>query len=356
MKCKKLVSLVMSMSVITMVFAGCSSSEKSATKPATTTKVAFKDGMVTDTGGVNDQSFNQGSWKGLQSFAKNNPGAQVKYLESVQSSNYPSNLNQFASNKYDLVWGIGYLMEDAVKASAKAYPNVKFAVIDDAMTPHQSNVTGVIFKAQESSFLVGYIAALKTKTNKVGFIGGITGNVIDQFDYGFRAGVAYGAKELKKTVTVNVQYANSFSDSALGKAISQNMYSKGADIIFTAAGNVGQGMVAEAKSENKLCIGVDMDQAYLAPNNMLTSSLKNVSNVTEALSKQVKDGVSVGGKTLSYGLKDNGVGVPYTAQAIKMCGQDVLDKTKKVSADVVSGKIVPPYNKDTFGKYITSLK
>lgn len=354
MKCKKLVSLIASMSVVAMVFAGCSSGGKTAT--TTTPKATFKDGMVTDTGGVNDQSFNQGSWKGLQAFAKKNPTVQVKYLESVQSSNYPSNLNQFASNKYNLVWGIGYLMEDAVKASAKAYPNVKFAVIDDAMTPHQSNVTGVIFKAQESSFLVGYIAALKTKTNKVGFIGGITGTVIDQFDYGFRAGVAYGAKELGKTITVNVQYANSFSDASLGKAISQNMYAKGADIIFTAAGNVGQGMVSEAKSENKLCIGVDMDQAYLAPNNMLTSSLKNVGNVTEAVSKQVKDGVNVGGKTLSYGLKDNGVGVPYTAQAIKMCGQDVLDKTKTVSADVVSGKIVPPYNKATFTQYMTTLK
>ncbi|MBU3182223.1 BMP family ABC transporter substrate-binding protein [Clostridium psychrophilum] len=354
MKCKKLVSLIMSMSVVTMVFAGCSSSGKTATKTATTP--TFKDGMVTDTGGVNDQSFNQGSWKGLQSFAKNNKGVQVKYLESVQSSNYPSNLNQFASNKYNLVWGIGYLMEDAVKASAKAYPNVKFAVIDDAMTPHQSNVTGVIFKAQESSFLVGYIAALKTKTNKVGFIGGISGTVIDQFDYGYRAGVAYGAKQLGKTITVNVQYANSFSDSSLGKAISQNMYAKGVDIIFTAAGNVGQGMVAEAKSENKLCIGVDMDQAYLAPNNMLTSSLKNVSNVTESVSKQIKDGVNVGGKTLSYGLKENGVGVPYTAQAIKMCGQDVLDKTKTVDKNVVAGKIVPPYNKATFNTYINTLK
>ncbi|MBU3161552.1 BMP family ABC transporter substrate-binding protein [Clostridium frigoris] len=351
MKCKKLVSLVMSMSVVAMVFAGCSSSGKTATKPATTPKATFKVGMVTDTGGVNDQSFNQGSWNGLQAFAKKNPGSQVKYLESVQSSNYPSNLNQFASNKYNLVWGIGYLMEGAIKASAKAYPNVKFAIIDDAIVPPMSNVTGVVFKAQESSFLVGYIAALKTKTNKVGFIGGITGTVIDQFDYGFRAGVAYGAKELGKTIAVDVQYANSFSDSSLGKAISQNMYAKGVDIIFTAAGNVGQGMIAEAKSENKLCIGVDMDQSSLAPNNMLTSSLKNVGNVTEAVSKQVKDGVNIGGKTLNYGLKEEGVGVPYTAQAIKMCGQDVLDKTKNVSADVVSGKIVPPYNKDTFGKY-----
>lgn len=354
MKCKKLISLITSLSVVAMVFAGCGSSGASSSQ--STTKSSFKDGMVTDTGGVNDQSFNEGAWKGLQAFAKNNQGVQAKYLESTQSSDYSPHLNQFASNNYDLVWGIGYLMEDAVKASAKAYPNVKFAIVDDSINPAPKNLTCVLFRAQESSFLVGYIAALKTKTNNVGFIGGISGTVIDQFEYGYRAGVAYGAKQLGKTISVNVQYANSFSDSSLGKAISQNMYAHGTDIIFAAAGNVGQGMISEAKSENKLCEGVDMDQAYLSPNNVLTSALKNVNKVVESISKDVKGGVSVGGKTVSYGLKDQGVGVPYTAQAIKMCGQDVLDKTKTVQQDIVSKKIVPPYNKATFSTYIDTLK
>jgi basic membrane protein A len=354
MKCKKLISLITSLSIITMVFSGCSSSGGSSS--SSTTKVTFKDGMVTDTGGINDQSFNEGAWNGLQAFSKNNPDAQVKYLESTQSSQYSSNLNQFATNNYNLIWAVGYLMEDAVKASANAYPNQKFAIIDDAISPAQKNLTCVLFRAQESSFLVGYIAALKTKTNNVGFIGGITGNVIDQFEFGYRAGVAYGAKQLGKTITVNVQYANSFSDASLGKAIAQNMYAHGADIIFAAAGNVGQGMISEAKSENKLCEGVDMDQAYLAPNNVLTSALKNVNNVVQLISKDVKDGKDVGGQTISYGVKEQGVGVPYTSQAIKMCGQDVIDKTKTVQQDIVSGKIVPPYNKATFGTYISTLK
>ena len=353
MKCKKLICLITSLSLIAMVFTGCSSAGGSASK--STPKVTFKDGMVTDTGGINDQSFNEGAWNGLQAFAKNNPEIQAKYLESTQSSDYSPNLNQFSSNNYNLVWAIGYLMEDAVKASANAYPNVKFAIVDDSITPTPANLTCIVFRAQESSFLVGYIAALKTKTDKVGFIGGISGTVIDQFEYGYRAGVAYGAKQLGKTISVNVQYANSFSDESLGKAISEKMYANGTDIIFSAAGNVGQGMITEAKSENKLCEGVDMDQAYLSPNNVLTSAMKNVNKAVAIISKNVKDGVKVGGKTISYGLKEQGVGVPYTPQAIKMCGQDVINKTKNIQQDIISGKIVPPYNKTTYTTYINKL-
>jgi basic membrane protein A len=312
--------------------------------------------MVTDIGGINDQSFNQGAWNGLQAFGKIDSSVQVKYLESTQSSDYAPNLNQFASNNYNLVWAIGYLMADAVSASAKAYPNVKFAIVDDAITPTPKNVTCVLFRAQESSFLVGYIAALKTQTNKVGFIGGEKGTVIDEFQYGFEAGVAYGAKQLGKTISVDVQYANSFSDASLGKAIAQNMYSKGADIIFAAAGSVGQGMIAEAKSENKLCEGVDMDQSSLAPDNVITSAMKNVNTVVGLISKDIKDGQDVGGQVISYGVKEQGVGIPYTAQAIKMCGQDVIDKTKTVQQGIVSGTIVPPYSKDTYNTYISNLK
>jgi basic membrane protein A len=351
MKGKRVLSLFIVLALVVTVFAGCSSG-----KPATSSaKAPFKDGMVTDVGGINDQSFNQGAWNGLQAFGKANPDVLVKYLESTQPSDYSPNLNQFASSSYNLVWAIGYLMADAVTASAKAYPNVNFAIVDDAISPTPSNLTCVLFRAQESSFLVGYIAALKTKTNKVGFIGGVTGTVIDEFEYGFRAGVAYGAKELGKTISVNVQYANSFSDASLGKAIAQNMYAQGADIIFAAAGNVGQGMIAEAKSENKLCEGVDMDQSSLAPNNVIISAMKNVNDVVGIISKDVKDGTGVGGKTISYGLKEGGVGIPYTDQSTKMCGQDVITKAKAVQQDIIGGTIVPPYNKDTYNTYISSL-
>jgi basic membrane protein A len=353
----KILSIITTITLIVTIFACCAGGQKSpgqTTPPAT--QQPYNIGMVTDVGGINDQSFNQSAWTGLQQYNKDHPEAKVKYLESAQSGDYSTNLNQFASGGYKLVWGIGYLMTDAIKAASQAYPNTHFAIVDSSIPGAPKNLTCVVFRAQESSFLVGYIAAQKTKTNRVGFVGGVKGNVIDQFEYGYRAGVAYGAKELGKTVNVDVQYANSFSDASLGKGIAQNMYSKGADIIFSAAGNVGQGVITQAKDENKLCIGVDLDQSGLAPNNVLTSAMKNVGNAVQLVSAGVEQGKDVGGQTVAYGLKENGVGIPYTDQATKMAGQDILNKAKQVQQQIIDGKIVPPFDDTTFNTYMGSLK
>lgn len=351
----KVISIITAVTLTVSVFGGCSSSQKSPGQNTPTTQQSYSIGMVTDIGGINDQSFNQSAWTGLQQYSKDHPEAKVKYLESAQSADYSTNLNQFATGGYKLVWGIGYLMSDAIKAASQAYPNTHFAIVDASITNAPKNITCVVFRAQESSFLVGYIAALKTKSNRVGFVGGVKGNVIDQFEYGYRAGVAYGAKELGKNITVDVQYANSFSDSSLGKGIAQNMYSKGADIIFSAAGNVGQGVITEAKDENKLCIGVDMDQSNLAPNNVLISALKNVGTAVQLISASVEQGKDVGGQTISYGLKENGVGIPSTDQAVKMCGQDIINKAKQVQQQIISGKITPPADQASFNTYTSSL-
>lgn len=352
---KKILCVALAAAAMTATFAGCSS-QGASSGSSTTTKTNFTVGMVTDTGGINDQSYNQSAWTGLQAYAKANPGVTAKYLESTQSSDYSPNLNQFANSHYNLVWGVGYLMADAIKTAATAYPNSKFAIVDSSIPNSPKNLTSVLFKPQESSFLVGYIAAQKTKTNKIGFIGGVRGVAISQFEYGFRAGVAYGAKELNKNITVDVQYANSFSDASLGKAISQNMYSQGNDIVFAAAGNVGQGVITEAKEVNKYCIGVDMDQSYLAPNNMLTSAMKDVNKAVEQISADVRAGKDVGGKTFTYGLKENCVGIPYTAQSEKLVGKDVLDKTKQIQLQIIAGKIVPPETQNEFNAYMSKLQ
>lgn len=352
-KVKKVGMVATSLALTASLLAGCGGSTTSSTSSSAAT---YKVGMVTDTGGINDQSFNQSAWTGLKALAQKDPAFSVKYLESTQSSDYTPNFNQFSSNNYNLVWGIGFLMMDAITAAAKAHPTSQFAIVDDTADSLPSNLTCVVFKAQESSFLVGYIAALKTQTNKVGFVGGIKGTVIDQFEYGFRAGVAYGAKQMGKSVDVNVQYANSFSDAALGKGIAQNMYAKGADIIFSAAGNVGQGVITEAKDENKLVEGVDLDQSYLAPNNVLTSAMKNVGTAVSELSQAIKKGENYKGKTVVYGLKEGGVGIPYTDQSKKMCGEDILNKAKTVQQDIIDGKITPPSNSAAYDKYVSSLK
>jgi len=313
----------------------------------------FSVGMVTDVGGINDQSFNQSAWEGLQQFSEET-NASVSYLESKQESDYGTNLDKLVDQGKSLIWGIGFAMADAIKTAATQNPDITYAIVDNSYgdeTP--PNLIGVVFKAQEPSFLVGYIAAKTTKVDKVGFVGGIEGEVIDQFEYGYRAGVAYGAKELGKDITVDVQYANSFTDAAAGKAIAASMFSKGCDIVFHAAGGVGIGVIEAAKEADKFAIGVDRDQSHLAPDNVLTSAMKLVGKAIDIISTQVKDGEKLGGTTQVFGMKEGCAGIPEDNPNVD---PEVLTAAKEVQEKIIDGSIVAPYNKDTFDEFMKTLK
>lgn len=344
---KKTVALLIS-AVMAMSMFGCGADKKTpagSDDAGNDSKKTYKVAMVTDTGGVNDQSFNQSSWEGLQSLEKKT-GAKVSYLESKQESDYKTNLDKVVDDENDLVWGIGFAMADAILDAAKSNPDVNYAIVDqDYGDKTPANVTGVMFKAQEPSFIVGYIAGKTTKTGKVGFVGGVRGNIIDQFQYGYQAGVDYAAKELGKDITVDVQYADSFSDSSKGKAIANKMFSNKCDIVFHAAGGVGVGVIEAAKEADKFAIGVDRDQAYLAPDNVLTSALKLVGVAVEKLSKDYIDGKDIKGKTFTYGLNEGAVGIPTEN---KNMDPKVYDDALKVEEDIKSGKIVVPYNEETY--------
>ena len=185
---KKILAVVLGLSMLVSTMAcssqpAASSQSSNATSSAAGSKASnFKVAMVTDTGGVNDQSFNQSSWEGLQSLQKDT-GAKVRYLESKQASDYATNLDKLADDDNNLIWGIGYAMADAIGNASKQNPDVQYAIVDNGYDPKSmgGNVAGVMFRAQESSFLVGYIAGKTTKTNKVGFVGGQTSAIIDQF-------------------------------------------------------------------------------------------------------------------------------------------------------------------------------
>lgn len=295
--------------------------------------------MITDTGGVNDGSFNEGSWRGLQK-AEKELGVKVSYLESHQASDYTDNFEKAIDSSVDLVLAIGFLMADHTKEAALMNPDTKYAIIDydyGAETP--SNVLGITFKSQEGAFLTGVVAALMTKTKKIGFIGGIKGQIIDQFEYGFRAGIKY----IDPTIQVDVQYADSFSDSSKGKSIANQLYTSGDDIVFHAAGGVGNGVIEAAKEQNKWVIGVDSDQSYLAPDNMLTSSLKRVDTASYEVSKLLKEGnFQSGSKT--YGLAENGVGIVES----KFIPEDVLAKIMSLKEKILSGDIFVPQNENEF--------
>lgn len=329
-----------------------SAASSQAESSSTASQKDFKIAMVTDTGGVNDQSFNQSSWEGLQQLGKDT-GAKVSYQESKQESDYATNLDKAADDENKLIWGIGFAMADAVTNAAKANPDISYAIIDNAYEKTPSNVTGVVFRAQEPSFLVGYIAGKTTKTNKVGFVGGIKGVVIDQFEYGYRAGVAYAAKELKKKIDIESQYAESFVDSAKGKAIATKMYSDGCDIVFHAAGNVGVGVIEAAKEAKKLVIGVDKDQSYLAPDYVLTSAMKLVNKAIEIVSKDAMNGKQIGGQTYNFGLTEDAVGIPTTH---KLMSDDTYNAAVALEGKIKDKSITPPANKDEFTKFQATLK
>ncbi len=332
---------------VTLGLGACS---KGGSQGASETKSSYKISMITDTGGVNDQSFNQSSWEGLKQLEKDK-GWKVNYLESKQESDYASNLDKAVDDEANLIWGVGFAMADAVADVAAKNKDVQFAISDNAYEKPVDNLTGVTFRAQEPSFMVGYIAARTTKTNKVGFVGGISGVVIDQFDYGYKAGIAYANKENNTNVEVLTQYADSFSDSAKGKAIASKMFSDGCDIVFHAAGGVGAGVIEAAKEAGKFAIGVDRDQAYLAPDNVLTSALKKVDKAIIEVSTEIQGGTK-GGRNIELGAAEGCVGIPEDHPHID---DAVYKAAVEFEGKFKDGSVVPPMNKEKYDEYVAAL-
>ena len=330
-----------------LMLAGCSQPEEETADGDAMMMEKISVAMVTDVGGVNDQSFNQSAWEGLQR-AQSELGIAASYQESTQAADYPRNMESLMDAGNDLIWGIGFLMADTVLAEAQANPDQKYAIIDNAYPETPSNLIGVVFREQEPSFLVGYIAGKMTESGKIGFVGGIQFALIEKFEYGFRAGVAYA----NPNAEVLVQYAESFTDAAKGKAIANQFYQDGADIVYHAAGGVGDGVIEAAREQDKWAIGVDRDQNYLAPDNVLTSAMKRVDNAIYNVVKDLVDGKFAGGSTVEYGLADGGVDIAPTSD--KHVPANILAEVNELKAQIIAGSIVVPFDAATYEAYMAS--
>jgi basic membrane protein A len=298
-----------------------------------------KIGMVTDIGGINDKSFNQTSWEGLQQLAKDT-GAQVKYLQSKGDADYIPNMNEFVKSNYNLTWGIGFLMADALKTVASQNPKANFAIIDNVVGA--PNVESVTFAENEGAYLAGVVAGLMTKSNNIGFVGGIDSPVIKRFELGFKTGIA----AVNPNAKVTINYTGAFDKPDLGKAAAATIYNTGADIIFHAAGATGNGVFNEAKDRVKSgkkvwVIGADKDQSLdFGDDVTLTSMIKRVDQAIIQVSKDLIAGKFQGGKDIVLGLKDNGVGLPDTSK--KNIPADVLAKVDDYRKRIISGEIKVP--------------
>ena len=346
---------MMGVSALSLAACGGGSSEGSsdAASAGAAAGESVKIEMITDTGGVNDQSFNQLAWAGLQKLQEDE-GWEVSYLESKQDSDYMTNLDKAVDDECSLVWGIGFAMSEAINTVADQNPDVQFASIEGTNENDAENLTGVGFKSEEPSFVVGYIAACMSEKGKVGFIGGMESETIQAFENGYYAGVEYANKKKGKSVTYQGQYAESFTDAAKGKSIAQKMIKDGCDVMFHAAGGAGVGMLEACNDAKVYSIGVDQDQAALFPDydTIITSALKRVDNAVITVSKGLIDGSMTGGQNMTLGAAEDAVGLAETHDKLP---DDVYQEALALFDDIKSGDIVVPATKADLEEYIKSL-
>ena len=301
---------------------------------------------------MDDKSFNQSAWEGLQAWGKENglsKGNGFDYFQSTDESQYATNLDQAISDEYKLIFGVGFALRDAVEKAASDNEDSNFVIIDDRIEG-KKNVVSAVFADNEAGYLAGVAAAKTTKSKQVGFVGGMEGEVISRFQAGFEAGV----KSVDPSIKVQVDYAGSFGDAAKGKTIAATQYAAGADVIYQAAGGTGAGVFSEAKDLNEKknedekvwVLGVDRDQKaegeYTSKdgkksNFVLASSLKQVGKSVQDLAKLASEGKFPGGEVKTFSLKDGGVDL--TTDNLSADAKKAVEDAK---AKILDGSIKVP--------------
>ena len=331
---KRLIPLLL---VLAAAATACGST-KHATTPSTTTAAtpaAFKVGLSTDTGGLNDRSFNHLAYVGLQQ-ARTDLGVQTRVVQSASPADYIPNLSKLAQQGYNLVIGVGFTEIDAVKAVATQFPKTHFAIVDvsNADEGGLKNVQGLLFKEQEAGYLAGYAAGLAAKQRggkAVSSVGGQKQPPVDRYIAGFQA----GAKAADPGIETLNGYSQDFEDQAKCKELALNQIAAGSVVVFQVAGGCGLGALDAANEKNVWGVGVDADQGYLGPY-VLTSALKRVDTSVYDAIRDAKAGKFKGGQDSVYGLDVNGVGIgKFSPKAPK----GIAAKVAKIKQEIVSGKI-----------------
>lgn len=289
----------------------------------------YKLGIVFDTGGLGDGSFNDAAYRGMVR-AQKELGVTATYVESHSMDDYEPNVRMLADQGYDLVFGIGFMLTDAIDRVAQEYPGTYFGIIDSVVD--QPNALSVLFKENEGSFLQGVIAAMMSKTNTVGFVGGMDSPVITRFEVGFVDGV----KAVKPNAKILIGYTGKFDDPGKGKELALAQIANGADVIYHASGACGHGVIEAAKEKGVYAIGVDSDQSGEAPATVISSMLKMVDVAVFDGAKMMVDGTFEGG-ILNLGLAEDGVGTAWSP-GVKVPA-DVKAKVDEYAEKISSGKL-----------------
>ena len=301
--------------------------------------------MVTDVGGLGDRSFNDSAYRGLLE-SRAGLDAFIKVLQSKSAADYQPNLTVLSEGRFAMIYAIGFLMGDDLQQVAQQFPAQRYAIVDDVVA--EPNVVSLTFKEEDGSFLAGALAAMVSKTRRVGFIGGADIPLIRKFEAGYAAGV----REIDPSMHVDVKYAGSFDDVPAGKEIANILFNGGADIIYTAAGKVGLGAIDAVKSrpQGYYIIGVDSDQDALAPGKILTSMVKHVDVAVFDVAQAIARRRPIAGH-LVFGLRENGVGLTdfrYTRGAVTAAA---LARLSSLRARIASGSIVVPSTREALAAW-----
>jgi basic membrane protein A and related proteins len=341
------------LALIALAAAGCGEKPKEAA-PATAQNANFLACQVTDTGGIDDRSFNATAWKGMQD-AKSELGVQIKVLESNSQSDFAPNIQAFVQQKCGLIVTVGFLLGDATKASAKQNASQKYAIVDFAYEPKDvpnNNVLGLTFSTDQAAFQAGYLAAAVSKTHKVGTFGGINLPTVTIFMDGFWSGIQYYNKQKNANVQLlgwnpakpkSGLFTGDFTNQDNGKRVTETLLGEGADIILPVAGPVGLGAAAAVKAaggDNRM-IWVDTDGCVSAAQYcslFITSIQKNMDVAVETAVKDTVDGKFKGGTYVGT-LANNGVALAPFHEFDSQIPQSVKDELNTIKQGIVGGSI-----------------
>lgn len=301
---------------------------------------ALKVALVLDKGGKDDKSFNSAAYLGSKK-AEKDLKIELKFVEATDLNALENFHRSFARKGFDLVIGIGFAQQDAVKKVAAQFPNVKFAVVDGEV--NAPNVRSLLFQEHEGAFVVGAIAALKSKTAKVGFIGGMDIPLIRRFAMGYKAGVLHANP--KATVIENYigSTGEAWNNPAKAKELALSQISAGADVLFVAAGASGAGAFDAVEEKKKFGIGVDSNQNWMKPGFILTSMMKRVDVAVYDTIAQTLNGKFAPG-VVRFGLKDEGVDYALDKDNEGILDPAIRQKANDIKSQIISGKIkVPDY-------------
>ncbi|MFN4141916.1 BMP family protein [Aestuariivirga sp.] len=294
-----------------------------------------KPAIVFDIGGKFDKSFNESMYNGSEKF-KAETGIAYGEFEIANEAQREQAIRNFADEGYSPIIAAGFAQASAVEKVAKEYPDLKFAIID--MVVDLPNVQSIVFKEHEGSYLVGMLAAMASKTGKVGFVGGMDIPLIRKFGCGYAQGVKAVKPDAVIFQNMTGDTGAAWNDPVKGGEITKGQIAQGADVVYAAAGQTGTGVLQAAKDAGKLSIGVDANQNYLQPGSVLTSMLKRVDVAVYNVMKSGKEGTFKPG-IQELGLKEDGVGYAMDEHNKPLVTAEMQAAAEKAKADIIAGTI-----------------